>query len=96
MSERKPRLDWKRVEIGSRNWHQHQAKVGELFDLIVDEKAGKVPAVWSVSFCKTNVELKSEPVTNIEAWKLAAEDYAFAELVKAVASFGASIVEPSK
>ena len=90
MSERKPRLEWKRVEIDA-NEYQWRAKVGELFDLFVDEPTDDDSAEWSVH--GSDLEWASDDATDIEAGKLAAEDYAFAELVKAVASFGASIVD---
>lgn len=96
MSERKPKLKWERVDVGPDGWHQHQAKAGDLLDLLVDEPLDNDPAVWIVECPDTDIELQSGEADDIEAAKLAAEDYALAELVKAVASFGATIAEATQ
>lgn len=92
MSERKPKLEWERVEVDGGEW---RVIVGDMFALFVNKATDDEEASWNV-YSGVQVQCEAGSAQGIEAAKLAAEDYAFAELVKAVASFGMTIVEPSK
>lgn len=75
---RKPKLKWERSPVGA-GLYQWRTEAGKLFTLYVDEPEPEREA--------------ADDACDVEAAKLAAEDYVLAELTKGAAAFGKVLVD---